>query len=75
MDLSMPGMDGLSASREILKAHAVIAIFVLSMHDTKQLIESACQAGVKGYVSKSQAGSALLNAVDAVAKGQTFFPA
>jgi len=75
MDISMPRTDGLSASRQILKEFPNLGIIVLSMHDTRQSVDSARQAGVKGYVSKGQAGSALLDAVDAVANGQTFFPA
>lgn len=74
MDISMPRTDGLSASRQILKTLPHLAIIVLSMHDTRQSVDSARRAGVKGYVSKAQAGSALLDAVDAVAAGRTFFP-
>ena len=75
MDISMPHMDGLSASRQILKNHPEIAVIVLSMHDSRQSVETARQAGAKGYVTKSQAASALLDGVIAIAKGQTFFPA
>ena len=74
MDISMPGMDGLSASREILKTFPQTGIIVLSMHDGKQVMNSARQTGIKGYVTKSQAGYVLLDAVDAVAEGKTFFP-
>lgn len=75
MDVSMPGMDGVSAAREILKQHPQLAIIILSMHDTKQLIEGARQVGVRGYVSKSQVGSTLLDAIDSVMRDGDFFPA
>jgi two-component system response regulator NreC len=75
MDVSMPGMDGVSAAREILKLHPQLAIIILSMHDTRQLIEGARQAGVRGYVSKSQVGSTLLDAIDSVMGDRDFFPA
>ena len=74
MDITMPGMDGMTASREILKAFPNIFIIILSMHDSKQSSESARQAGARAYVTKGQAGSVLLDAVGAVADGQTFFP-
>jgi DNA-binding NarL/FixJ family response regulator len=74
MDVSMPGMDGISAAREILKAQPSTAIIILSMHDSKQLMESARKIGIRGYVTKGQAGSALLDAVEAVNENREFFP-
>jgi two-component system, NarL family, nitrate/nitrite response regulator NarL len=74
MDVSMPEMDGISATREILKVHPSTAIIILSMHDSKQLVESARKTGARGYVTKGQAGSTLLDAIDAVAQGKEFFP-
>jgi two-component system, NarL family, response regulator NreC len=74
MDVSMPGMDGISAAKEILKLRPQAAIIILSMHDTKQLIEGARKVGVRGYVSKSQVGSTLLDAIDSVINDRDFFP-
>lgn len=74
MDISMPGMDGISAAREILKLYPETRIIILSMHDNKQLIEGARKVGVSGYVTKGQAGSALLDAIDAVVHQHEFFP-
>jgi DNA-binding NarL/FixJ family response regulator len=74
MDVSMPGMDGISAAREILKLHPSTAIIILSMHDSKQLIENARKIGVRGYVTKAQAGSELLEAIDAVVQKRDYFP-
>ena len=74
MDISMPGMDGISASREILKLYPQTEIIVLSMHNSKQLIEAARKIGVRGYVTKGQAGSTLLEAVDAAVQHRDFFP-
>lgn len=74
MDVSMPGMDGISAAREILKAQPSTAIIILSMHDSKQLMESARKIGIRGYVTKGQAGSALLDAIEAVNDNREFFP-
>lgn len=74
MDISMPVMDGLSASREIRRLSPDTAIIVLSMHDSNQLIENAKQLGLRGYVKKSEAASRLLQAVDSVVSGEVFFP-
>lgn len=74
MDVSMPVMDGISAAREILRHDPQMAIIVLSMHDSKQLMEAARKIGVGAYVTKSQAGSTLLDAIDSVTKKKPFFP-
>jgi DNA-binding NarL/FixJ family response regulator len=74
MDVSMPRMDGISAAREILKSQPSTRIIILSMHDSRQLVESARKIGIRGYVTKSQAGSVLLDAVEAVHQNRDFFP-
>lgn len=74
MDISMPVMDGISAAREIRKMSPDTAIIVLSMHDSSQLVETAKGLGLRGYVTKSEAASSLLQAVDSVIAGRPFFP-
>jgi two-component system, NarL family, response regulator NreC len=74
MDISMPGIDGISAAREIRKQHPEIATIILSMHDSKQLIDKARRIGIREYVTKGQAGSILLDALDSVAQGESYFP-
>lgn len=74
MDISMPIMDGISAAREIHKMSPETAIIILSMHDSKQLMERAKQTGLRGYVTKGQAGTALLEAIDSVLAGHPFYP-
>lgn len=48
MDVSMPGMDGITAAREILRADPSTAIIILSMHDGRHLVESARKIGIRG---------------------------
>jgi DNA-binding NarL/FixJ family response regulator len=50
-------------------------IIMLTMHQSNQLVEEAKKLGVKGYVNKSQASQALLQAIDAVLNDQIFYPA
>jgi DNA-binding NarL/FixJ family response regulator len=74
LDITMPVLDGFSAAREISTLLPHVAILLLSMHDSPTMTNVAKSSGARGFVSKSQAASVLLKAVDAVARNQTFFP-
>jgi DNA-binding NarL/FixJ family response regulator len=73
MDVSMPELNGLDAARLILKAVPDTKIMVLTGHHTDEMIERALQAGVRGYVLKSDAEADLVSAVKALMQGRTFF--
>lgn len=74
LDITMPGVDGFSAAKEIGRYLPSVPILFLSMHESPSIVNSAKTAGVAGYVAKSQSISVLLKAVDAIAHKQTFFP-
>jgi two-component system, NarL family, response regulator NreC len=74
LDVTMPVLSGFDAAREIGKVSPQIPILMLSMHESKQLLEEAKRIGVKGYVTKTQAGETLLRAVDALLSKQIFYP-
>jgi two-component system, NarL family, nitrate/nitrite response regulator NarL len=74
LDITMPVLSGFEAAREIRKTLPDIAILILSMHESNQLIEEAKKIGVQGYVTKTQVGATLLQAVDTVLRKETFFP-
>jgi two-component system, NarL family, response regulator NreC len=74
MDVSMPGIDGIAAASEIVKLEPKPAVIIRSMHDTKQLVEGARKVGARGYISKSQVASTLLEAINSVISGRDFFP-
>jgi len=74
MDISMPVLDGLSATREIRKISPQTAVIILSMHDSQEMVETARQAGARGYVTKGKIESDLLIAVESVLRGELFFP-
>jgi DNA-binding NarL/FixJ family response regulator len=73
MDIGMRDMNGLDATRQILKDHPAIEILVLSMHDSEQLIRDVFACGARGYLLKSDAGSHLFAAVDAVRQHKPYF--
>jgi len=72
MDLSMTGMDGAAATREMVRRRPSSRVLVLTMHDEEEYLVPALDAGAAGYVVKSSASTDLLRAVRAVARGDTF---
>ena len=74
LDITMPMLSGFEAAREIRKVLPHVPIVILSMHESSQLVDEAKKIGVQGYVTKTQVGGTLLQAVDAVLRKETFFP-
>jgi DNA-binding NarL/FixJ family response regulator len=73
MDITMPGMNGLEASRRINNMDLGAAIIVLTMHEFAALSKDIRRTGAKGYVQKARAARDLVEAIDAVLHGRTFF--
>lgn len=72
MDIAMPGMDGLEATRRIRKKSPKMKVLVLTQHDNKEYILSVIKAGASGYVPKRALGSELVSAIRAVQQGDSF---
>jgi DNA-binding NarL/FixJ family response regulator len=72
MDIAMPSMDGLEATRRIMKRNPKTKVVVLTQHDNKQYILSAIKAGASGYVPKKALGTDLVTAIRAVCAGESF---
>jgi len=73
LDFSMPDLDGLEAARRIRKASANTEILVLSVYHSDQLIREILEAGVRGYLMKSDADRDLIIAVETLAQHKPFF--
>jgi DNA-binding NarL/FixJ family response regulator len=69
MDISMPGMNGLAATRALKKQQPGIAIVTLTRHGDDAYVQELLRAGVSGYVLKQSAPSELLQAIRAAAGG------
>jgi len=72
MDFSMPQMDGVQAAREIAKSGTDIQILLFTLNLSRQLMELARNAGLRGAISKSEI-SKLPDAIKALQRGETFF--
>ena len=72
LDVKMPKLTGLQATREIRSQAPDVAILILSMYDDERYLFEALKAGASGYVLKAQADSDLLDAVRAVERGEPF---
>ncbi len=72
MDMAMPGLDGVQATREILKKAPTTAILILSMYAEENYIRNAFEAGAKGYLLKNAIEVDLTEAVKTVASGRRY---
>ena len=70
MDVGMPGMNGLEATRLIKAQHPSIVVVVLTVHDEEEYILGLLEAGAAGYLLKSAYGKELVHAVRAVRTGE-----
>jgi DNA-binding NarL/FixJ family response regulator len=73
MDLAMPELNGLEATRQILKAAPRTRVLILTMHESEQLVREVLEAGAQGYVLKSDAGRDLVAAIEALSQHKVFF--
>jgi DNA-binding NarL/FixJ family response regulator len=73
MDITMPEMSGIEATREISRLKLRSAVLVFTMHESKNLATTVQDAGARGFVLKSHAARDLLDALEALMSGGTFF--
>lgn len=72
MDISLPGLSGIEATRQVRHACPSTRVLILSMHSSPEHVYQAFGAGAMGYVLKEAAGTELVNAVRTVNAGRTY---
>jgi DNA-binding NarL/FixJ family response regulator len=73
LDISMPVLSGLEAARQISRLVPQTKVLVLTMHESDTFIGAALEAGVRGFLLKSDAEKDLVDAISALGRNQTFF--
>ncbi|WP_419859595.1 response regulator [Candidatus Palauibacter sp.] len=71
MDLAMPGMGGVQATRQITELGLGPKVLVVTIHDEDEYLASALDAGAAGFLNKSAADTDLIGAVEAIARGHS----
>lgn len=75
MDISMPVMNGLEATRIMKERSPSVRVLILSMHDNREYMVQLIQAGAKGYILKDVSAAEMVKAVETVYHGGTYFSA
>ena len=73
MDIAMPMMNGIEATKRVNETHPKTAVIILSVHSDEAYVLRALKAGARGYLLKDSAESDLIQAVRAVAAGKAYF--
>jgi len=73
LDIGMPNLNGLTASRQISRNDPHQKILILTFDDSEQIVQGVLQAGARGFVLKSDAARDLVAAVEALEHNRTFF--
>jgi DNA-binding NarL/FixJ family response regulator len=73
MDVGMPTLNGIEATKTILNRHSNTAVVILSMHADESYVMRALKAGARGYLLKDSAAADLIGAIQAVSQGKSFF--
>jgi DNA-binding NarL/FixJ family response regulator len=72
VDLRMPRLSGLDATRKILELEPATAVLILTIDESEHAFREALKAGARGFLNKSEAGRSLRAAVEALQRGQAF---
>src|ERR1700720_3123928 len=73
LDIGMPGLNGLEATRQIMKDDPRARVLILTLHDADQVVREVLNAGARGFLLKSDAARDLVVAVEAVRRDKTYF--
>ena len=73
LDIGMPGLNGLEATRQILKDNPRARVLILTFHDSDQVVRDVLNAGARGFLLKSDAARDLVVAIEALRRDKTYF--
>jgi two-component system, NarL family, nitrate/nitrite response regulator NarL len=73
MDISMPVLNGIEATKILHKELSKAKVIILSMHNNKEYVLQSIKAGAKGYVLKNNSSSELVQSIEIVSNGEAFF--
>src|SRR5277367_6858115 len=73
MDIAMPNMNGIEATRRIVEKHPHTGVVILSMHYDESYVLRSLKAGARAYLLKDAVKAELITAIHAVAEGKSFF--
>ena len=73
LDIGMPLLNGIEATRQIARRAPSVRVLILSMHSDQAYVTQAVQAGARGYLLKDSAAAELIEAIAAVSTGKSFF--
>ena len=73
MDISMPIMNGIEATKQICEVCKNTKVAILSMHHTSEYLQRALKAGARGYLLKDSAGAEVIAAIHALHDGRSYF--
>jgi two-component system response regulator NreC len=73
MDIAMPHLNGIEATRQIVSQHPKVSVIILSMHVDESYVMRALKSGARAYLLKDSAESDLIRAIRAVMEGKSFF--
>jgi len=73
LDIGMPGLNGLEATRQIMKEEPRAKVLILTFHDSDQVVRDVLNAGARGFLLKSDAARDLVVAVEALRRDKTYF--
>jgi DNA-binding NarL/FixJ family response regulator len=72
LDITMPGLQGIEATRKIKEIYPEVKVLILTMHKDKEYLQQALAAGAKGYLPKEGADTELIPAINEIRVGRTY---
>src|SRR6266850_3284336 len=73
LDIGMPNLNGLEATRQILKANPQVKVLILTLHDSDSVVQEVLDAGARGFLLKTDAARDLVAAVEALRRNKIYF--